>query len=336
MQTQTYLHGISWDLSRPSHLAMLEALERGVTGGIPTSSQGMSYLLDEVVSGVAFESFFEEAFLMPSLYSVRGSVSRRERLASFSGLTKYGVKNPSAQAEEDENANAYEKDFVHVSYAKKVPIERELVDDQDWGLLEDIGRQLGIMAQYTMEEAAAQLFLDATTGLTYRSEDAAAICSAHTAKDGSTITNNGTSALSMSSIKTTRTAMRKFTNHRGNLLSIRPNALLVAPDNEETAWEIVRSTGRPDTAERADNFYRGAFQLFVWDFLSEAIDNGDDDQWFMLDLRNLAMNLLWFQRVALEVFGDGNLFSGTRNVGGYYRASHGIRDYRGIFCQKPA
>lgn len=330
-------HGISWDLSKGSHRAMLQAIASGgATGGVSTSSQGMSYLIDEVVSGVTFETFYEEAFMMPSLYSVRGSGKRRERLASFAGLTEYEVKNEGAEASTDNNENAYEKDFVHVAYAKKVPVHRELIDDEEFGLLADIGRQLGVMAAYTMERKAAQLFLDATVGATYKAEDDAAICSAHTAKDGTTITNNGTSALSLTAIKTTRTAMRKFTNHRGDLLSIRPNALLVAPDNEEKAWEIVRSTGKPETAENEANFYNGRFHLFVWDFLSAAFADGDDDQWFMLDTRNLMSNLIWFMRVGLEVFGDGNLFAGTRNVGGYFRASHGIRDYRGIYCHKPA
>jgi hypothetical protein len=74
----------------------------------------------------------------------------------------------------------------------------------------------------------------------------------------------------------------------------------------------------------------------VWRFLSAAVDNGDDDQWFMLDMRQLMQNLLLLMRVPLEIFGDGDLFAGQRRIGGYMRWSLGMRDYRGIFAQKPA
>lgn len=304
----------------------------------PITSNNLSFLLDEIVSGIAFEAFFEEALMMPSLYNVRTSGRRRERLASFGGLDEYQPKISGKEIETDEIDQEFEKDFEHIAYGKQVPVERELLDDQEFGLLEDLGRQLGVMASYTMERKAAQLFLDAFAGATYKSEDGKSICNtAHTNSAGANSqSNKGTAALSLTSIKDTRNAMRKHKNYRGQLRSIRGNALLIAPENEETAWEVVRSTGRPDTANRADNFYKGGFSLFVWDFLSEAFTDGDDNNWFMLDTRALKDNLIWYQRIALEVFGDGNLFAGTRRIGGYFRSSHGVRDWRGIYGHEVA
>ena len=125
--------------------------------------------------------------------------------------------------------------------------------------------------------------------------------------------------------------MRNFLNYDDDLLSVRPNALILPPDIEEDAWEIVRSTGRPDTANRAENFYNGQFELYVWDFLSTGISGGDANNWFMADSRLMKMNLIWYQRTPLEVFGDGNLFAGTRRIGGYFRSSHGVKDWRWIY-----
>lgn len=297
------------------------------------TSSSLSFVLDEVVSAVAFESFYDETFTMPTLYSVRTSGRRRERLASLGGLGQYEAKNPTAAASEDTITQQYEKTFNHTAYAKAVPVERELIDDEEFGVLQDLGMQLGTMAAYTMEVKAAELFHDAFAGATYTAEDGKSICnSAHTNVDaGNSQSNSGSTALSMASVKSTRTAMRKFTNYNGELLAIRPDTLLVPPDLEEDAWEIVRSTGRPDTANRADNMYNGMFNLVVWDFLSTGVSGGDADNWFMIDSRHAARSLIWYQRTPLEIFGDGNLFTGTRRIGGYYRASHGCRDWRWVY-----
>ncbi len=297
------------------------------------TSNTLSYALDEVVSAAAFESFFEQAFMMPMLYSVRPSGRRRERSASFGGLGDFEEKSPSAAAAETSLAQQYEKDFVHVAYALQVPIERELLDDEEYGFAVEVGRQIGIKAAYKMELLAAALFHDAFAGATYKAEDALSICnSAHVNSDsGNSQGNTGTSALSLAAIKSTRTAMRNCKNYRGDLLSVMPDALLIPHDLEETAWEIVRSTGRPDTTNNAANFYNGMFKLFVWPFLSTGVSGGDANNWFMLDTRLLKQNLIWYQRVPLEVFGDGDLFKGTRRIGGYFRASHGLRDWRGIY-----
>jgi len=297
------------------------------------TSNTLSFALDEVVSAVAFESFYEQAFMMPMLYSVRPSGRRRERSASFGGLGDFETKNPGAGVTETSLAQQFEKDFVHVSYALAVSIERELLDDEEYGFAVEIGRQIGIKGAYKMETLAAALFNDAFAGATYLTEGGLSICNtAHLNVDsGNSQSNRGTTALSMSSVKSTRTAMRNFKNYRGDLLDVMPDALLIPHDLEEDAWEIVRSTGRPDDATNAANFYNGMFKLFVWPFLSTGISGGDANNWFMLDTRILKENLLWYQRVPLEVYGNGDLFTGTRKIGGYFRASHGLRDWRGLY-----
>lgn len=297
------------------------------------TSNTLSYALDEVVSAIVFESFFGERFLFPSLYSVRPSARRRERLASLGGLGSFEAKQPTQAPTEDSSTQQYEKDFVHTAYGKTISIERELLDDSEWGLLADLSQKLGESAARTMEEHAASLFHDAFAGASFKAEDNLSLCNAaHVNSDSANSqSNTGTSALSMASVKATRTAMRKFTDYRGKLLSVRPNALLIPPDLEEDAWEIIRSSGRPDTANRADNFYNGMFDLYVWDFLSTGMTGGDADNWFMLDTRLMKSNLLWYQRVPLEVFGTGDLFTGTRKIGGYMRYSYGVRDWRWVY-----
>lgn len=294
------------------------------------TSSSLSYALDEVVSILANESFFGEQFYMPLLYNVRTSGKRRERTASLGGLTLWGTKTSTQAADEDATPQEFEKDFSHTAYAKQVPIARELIDDQEFGLLEDIGQQLGATAAMTMESKAAEVFNNAFTSAL--SEDGLTLCnSAHlNAAGGNSQSNTGTAALTMANIKTTRTNMRGYTNYRGDKLNVMPDELAVPNALEEDAWEIVRSSGRPDTTNRADNFYNGMFNLYVWPWLTDA------NNWFMMASQLRKQNLLWFQRIALEIYGEGNLTAGTRKVGGYMRFSNGARDWRFIFGQNVA
>ncbi|HJW75356.1 MAG TPA: hypothetical protein VJ787_06755 [Thermoleophilia bacterium] len=301
------------------------------------TSGSMSYVLDESITSIALDTFFDETMLWPSLYSQRTSSARREGSATVGSLGKFTPKTPGANADEDVLVQEFQKYFVHQAFGKTVPIDRELYDDardgKSFDFIQQYGSQLGMSAAYTMEDYAAAVLRDAFAGVTYKAADGLSLCNAaHVNADGgNSQSNTGTSAFTLDAVNTTRIAMRKFKNSRGLLQSVRPNLLIGPPELEQSMWEVVRSTGKPNTANRADNFWNGMFGLYIWDFLSTGVDGGDVNNWFMADSRLMAQSLLWYWRVGLEVYGDGNLFSGTRRVGAYYRASHGVVDWRFIF-----
>ena len=62
------------------------------------TSANMEFVLDEVVSSVMFESFFDEPFMYPMLFDVRTSNRRRERSASIGGLGEYQEKGRTQAA----------------------------------------------------------------------------------------------------------------------------------------------------------------------------------------------------------------------------------------------
>lgn len=284
----------------------------------------LSYVLDEVVSALAFEAFYEEPFMMPVLFGVRGSSRRRERAASLAGLTLWTEKQHTQAPDEDQIIQQFEKTFTHKTYGKQLPVERELIEDEEFDLMMDIASQIGITASQTMEQHAADLWNDMFDGATYTAEDGLAIChTAHlNAAGGNSQGNKKTAALSFSNLEAARLAHRKITNYRGDKISIRPRLLVLPIDLEQTGWEIVKSIGKPGVDENTLNFYNGMFDMIAWDFLDDTND------WFLVDPRLMKQNLLWYQRVPMETFGEGNLFTGTRKIGGYMRYSLGVRDWR--------
>lgn len=295
----------------------------------------VTYLLDEVTSAVLFDAAFDPGAAMvgPGLYTMRESVGRRERISSFAALDVFGTKAETAAADEDEMIQQFQTTFTPVAYAKQIPFSREVADDEEWGMIENLAALFGQAFQQTLESNMAAPFIDAFTGATYLAEDSLSMCNnAHLNGDGGNSQDNyGTNSLTLSGVKTSLIAMRKITNYRGTSKSkLRPDILMVPVDLEVDSWEIVRSAMRPDNANMAANMFNGSMQLVVWDELS------DTNAWFLLDSRKMARNLLWLWRTGFETFGDGDLFTGTRKLGAYFRASFGLVDWRFVYGNNPS
>jgi hypothetical protein len=292
----------------------------------------LSYAVDEVVSAIAFEFLYSGPFYLPYLYDVRPSGRRRERMASVTGIGMLEPKMATGELAEDTIANGYEKDFVHVTLGKQIPIEEEIAEDEEWGVLVDVGMQLADAAQYKMEYDAAAPFNDAFAGAVYKAEDGKSICNdSHTAPDGTNANDNATTAtLNMAGLETARLAGRGFVNFRGLKAPARLTELLVPKELEMTGFELTKSPGKPDTMNNNINFYQGMFDMLVWDFLT------DTNAWFLMDPIRRKMNLIWYMRKALVIAGSGNFFDGTKKVGAKYRASNGCRSPLWIVGSNPS
>ena len=138
-----------------------------------------------------------------------------------------------------------------------------------------------------------------------------ALCStAHTrVGTDTTVSNSGTTALSQTSLEATRLLMRDYVDETDNLITARGDTLLVPPDLEETAWEIVNAQGKVGTADNDPNFSKGKYRIIVWDYLN------DSNNWFLIDSRFAKMYLKWFDRIPVEFNKDKDF--DTLNVGSF-------------------
>lgn len=298
-----------------------------------TITQGsVSFLLDEATSAVMLNAFAQLDPMMGALYSVRTSRGRRERHSSFGALGQFTEKTEAARPDEDIPVQQFQKTFDHTPFGKETPVSREVIDDEEWGWFRDLGMQYGMAATRTFETLAAGPFNDAFAGVTYTSEDGLTICnSAHLNVDsGNSQSNTGTLSLTAANVKTTLINHRKLTDYEGEKIFLNPNALIVPVDLEPDAWEIVRSSQKPGSANNDANYLNNRFVLVAWRFLT------DTNAWWTADLQYLQSTLLWYQRTGLEVFGDGDLFAGKRTIGAYFRQSHGMTDWRGLYGQNPS
>ena len=122
--------------------------------------------------------------------------------------------------------------------------------------------------------------------------------------------------------------MAGLKDDRGNLISVQPDLILVPRNLEETAWEIISSKGKVDSAENNANFHFGKYKLAVWDYLT------DTNNYFVIDSAMAKMFLQWFDRIPLEFFQDKSFDTLIAKYAAYDRFSFGWSDWRWVYGQK--
>lgn len=285
------------------------------------------YVSDETVSVFAFDQFMRASPRMPTLFTQQGSSTYREVRGSMSGLGSFQAKTQLQGPTEDAPIQQYKKEFLHQEFALGVVVERKVYEDQQFPFFQQLGSAIGLSAIRTFEEQGAAVFNEAFSSSTYLCEDGLTLCnSAHVNSDGgNSQDNSGTSALSYDNVGATMILHRGFTDYRGKKIQIEPNLLLVPINLEQTAFEIVRSSGDPTEANLKANYFNGRLAAIAWQYLT------DTNNWFEIDMALMRDNLFWYWRMPLEVFGDGDAWKGLRRLGGYYRSSHSSIDWRWIY-----
>jgi len=230
--------------------------------------------------------------------------------------------------EYDDMEQGWRTTLTNVPYVKGFQIERELVDDDQYNVINQRPANLAISAMRTREKHAASVFNNAFSG-SYLGGDAIALCGAHPYSPGNATTqaNNGTTALSYAAVDSTRQLMRAFVDDRGELVSVMPDTLLVPPELEETAWAIWRTTNKVDTADAHANFISGFVrQVVVWDYLTDA------NNWFLIDSTLAKQQLHWLDRIPLEFAMDPTSdFNLVAKYRGYMRYTYGWSDFRWVY-----
>lgn len=282
---------------------------------------GLRKVFDIVRSELAAES------RIPMLFNVATSRKAQEHSLAMGGMSDWTAFE--GVIDYDDLEMGYKTTYTHAEYTKGFQVERKLVDDDQYSVITRRPRALATSAMRTREKHAASVFNNAFSS-SYTGGDGVALCSAshpYSPGNASTQSNTGTTALSYTSVISTRKLMREFKDDRGELVMVVPDTILVPPELEDTAWEIVNTQLKPGTADNDANFVRSKVRnVIVWDYLTDA------NNWFLLDSSLAAMYLNWFDRVPLEFSmdptSDFNLWARFR---GYMRYSYGWDDWRWIY-----
>ena len=278
-------------------------------------------LLEPKFRKLFFEAYSEIPEQYSKIFNVKKSTKAKEYDYHVSGTGKWAEKSPSGPIEEDTINHGQEVTYIHKAYAKMISVERELVDDDQYSVIDKLPKGLGQGCRVTVEETAISII---NNGFSTNGYDAVPLFSnSHPLLRGGTADNLMTAAdLSDASLKLGLTQMRTQTlTQEGFKMQASAKQLIVAPDNEFTALTILKSAQVAGGQLNDRNVIQDHLGVVVLDYLDDA------DAWFLRDPRLSETNFFWRVKPEFkshEVF--DNLVAKYR---GYARFSVGYSDWRG-------
>jgi hypothetical protein len=216
------------------------------------------------------------------LVTIKTSKKSKEEDVIRSGLGTLRVKGEGAGVTYDTQIGGPKQTWVHQVKALAVRITEEAIDDNLYELkgggeggLKELFYDLGEAAEETIETDMAKFFNSGTATTFHTTRFADPLFSAtHDRLDGTTFSNLATSAdLTYSTFWSAVVAAENQTNHRQQKIVQKINKLWLPPQLEQKGLEILKSSDRPDTANRATNAYAKSgrsIQLKVWAQMTDA------------------------------------------------------------------
>jgi phage major head subunit gpT-like protein len=233
-------------------------------------------------------------------------------------------------------AAGFHKIIEPKEFGAKIDIERKLVDDKKYGVLDNFASKLMTSAQRTREKTGVKLFSNSfSTAYDFmtKNEEGVALCSSsHTTKSGtSTATgfdNAGTSALSKTTVAATRILMRGFRNDISERIEISDNLGLIVPDNLADIAEEINGTPKGyDTAALDKNTQAGRYEVIPY----LRLDDTDTNNWFMVDLDAQKESAIWLDRITPEISSTVDFNTYLKEVALYMRHAYGYIDWRWVY-----
>lgn len=228
-----------------------------------------------------FRKYREKEMQYTEIFNVMSSDSAFEEDFTAAGVRLFSRTDEGEEPFEDEFKPGYSIRYDHLDYTLMQGFSHQFMRDGKTNIWGDRGKDMGFSARQTKEILHADVF---NNGFATNGYDGVPLFSAsHPLIRGggssgqvqSNILANA-STLSVISYRAMLTLFRKQFDETGvRRIALEPSLLVVSPDYEFDALEIVKSAGRPDTANRADNVSRQRTGVKVWDYLTNS------HYWFM-------------------------------------------------------
>jgi hypothetical protein len=302
--------------------------------GSPLKSSQFVRLLDNRLRMVSENKYKDLPSMIPTFYNMLPSDSAWE---DFYGVGSYpDVPEFNGKISYLPIAPQYHTRIEPKEFASGVQMERKLIDDKKYAVLDKRAEALMEAAHRTREKKGARIFTTAfSTAYDFmESEEGVALCSnSHTTKSGTGTSsggfdNLGTSAMSKTTIAATRLLMRGFKNDISERIDVGDDLAIVCPDAlADAAYEIVGTPFGYDTAARDKNMDSGRYEVIPY----LRLDDSDTTDWYMVWKSQMKKDLFWIDRIAPDVNNTVDFETFTMKHSIYFRIAYGHVDWRWVF-----
>jgi len=190
-----------------------------------------------------------------------------------------------------QNLSAYSYTIKNRDWEATVAVDRNDVEDDAVGIYTPMVRALADAAATHPDELVFDLLAGGLVNVCY--DGRPYFDTAHPTGDGAAQSNKGTAALSAASYAAARSQMMSLVDERGKPLNVIPDLLIVPPQMEKAALEVLRADL---TVDGGSNIYRDSADLIVAPYLA-----GSPNAWYLLDTKKPVKPFI-FQRRKAPVF----------------------------------
>ena len=278
--------------------------------------------------------------LWRKMCETRSSKKAYEEDTIRSGLGLPQVKGEGAPITYDDPIGGAKQRWTHKVYALGVRITEEAIEDNLYELngggsaagLKEIFKDLGASMAENEDVLMARFLVNGTATTYHTTRDGKALFATdHPRLDQSTFSNKSTSTdLTYLSFWASVVAAENQYDHRQKRILKKVKRLWVPPQLEQKALEILRSTDRPDTGNRAVNAYAKSgrsIELVVYPYLTDI-----DACYYQLS----GAGILRFNRRPTRFAREKDFQTGDMMVKADQRWSAEIRDPQGWYGRIPA
>ena len=219
-----------------------------------------------------------------------------------------------------------ERVYVHKEFAQGFQVERKMVDDEQYGVINKMPKDLARAGRYKVEMDAASVLNKGFEGTGYDQKPLFAKDHPLLKGGGATCSNLIEGELNVENLKKAIIAMRNFKDEAGKKVVYKADTLIVPPALEFKAIELLNSINQADSELNNVNSLKGKLKIVVLDFLES------DTAWFVMDSARHELNFFWRVRPEFKQAEDFDTL--VAKYRGYMRYSYGYSDYRGIVGSK--
>ena len=293
------------------------------------ASENFGYLLDPGLRKIFMDEYNAPGSMVEELYGKEKSQKAVEYDLGIGGLGD--LEEFTGTIPYSDFSQQYRTSYMHREWVKGIKIERKLVDDDLYSIINKRPQQLAMVAKRTREKHGASLFNNAFNTTIFAGGDTLPLCSSsHTAIGTSTVQSNvGNTALSATAVEATRLLGMQYKDETDNLIDVMFDTILVPPGLEETANIITRTEQAVNSANNDINWnFLRRYKVIVWTRLTST------SSWFMIDSKYMKLFLKWFDRIPVEFNKDKDFDTYISKWSCYQRYSYGFSDWKWIYGQQ--
>lgn len=216
--------------------------------------------------------------------------------------------------------------LTHQSYALGFQVSREMYSDDQYGKIKSVTGDFAASIKQTVEATAANILTNgftATTG-TITIDGVTLFNTAHPLLGGGTYSNRAATdiSLSVSGLQEIILLFDRMVNERGLIKRSVPSVLLIPPDLQYVAGEILNSAYKPNTGNNEVNVMQGRLEPYMNHYLTSKT------AWFVLGEKS-THKLQFFWREQPTFDNQDDFFTKGMNFSTFFRFSTGAWYWHG-------